>query len=235
MCLVMYSMLTGSSTVRRWDWHSTRALSIRIRPSAVRPGRQWSSSTACQSRRPGSHEWDPIHPPANATQTWSSSNATLRTVRGSCSCSADFFSTPRTTTLAPRTPTCEAAGGRVSAPDRRGHAVRGDALHRFPAAQPREHSRPRAKRDISYQGALEILLARATHLKQLKGEGAVTAVPLQSVSHRCSRPRQAYVAVRREDRQRCTFVASQPLLVREAQWQSTTLDTHLDHSFWTWW
>lgn len=35
--LVMYSTVTGSSTVRRCDWHSTRALSIRMRPSAVRP------------------------------------------------------------------------------------------------------------------------------------------------------------------------------------------------------
>lgn len=38
MYLVMYSTVVGSSTVRRCDWHSTRALSIRIRPSAVRPG-----------------------------------------------------------------------------------------------------------------------------------------------------------------------------------------------------
>lgn len=38
ICLVMYSTVTGSSTVRRWLWHSTLALSIRTRPSAVRPG-----------------------------------------------------------------------------------------------------------------------------------------------------------------------------------------------------
>lgn len=43
--------------------------------------------------------------PANARQTWSSSIATLRTVRGSCNWRTDFFSTPRTTTSLPRTPT----------------------------------------------------------------------------------------------------------------------------------
>lgn len=37
ICLVMYSIVTGSSTVRRCDWHSIRALSMRIRASAVRP------------------------------------------------------------------------------------------------------------------------------------------------------------------------------------------------------
>lgn len=36
---------------------------------------------------------------------WSSSIATLRTVRGSWSCSVDFFSTPSTTHDLPRTPT----------------------------------------------------------------------------------------------------------------------------------
>lgn len=37
MWRVMYSTVTGSSTVRRWDWHSMRARSIRMRASAVRP------------------------------------------------------------------------------------------------------------------------------------------------------------------------------------------------------
>ena len=37
ICLVMYSTVTGSSTVRRWLWHSIRALSINTRPSAVNP------------------------------------------------------------------------------------------------------------------------------------------------------------------------------------------------------
>ncbi len=44
--------------------------------------------------------------PAKARQTWSSSIATFRTVRGSCSWRTDFFSTPSTTTSFPRTPTC---------------------------------------------------------------------------------------------------------------------------------
>ena len=33
----MYSTVTGSSTVSRWLWHSTRALLMTIRASAVRP------------------------------------------------------------------------------------------------------------------------------------------------------------------------------------------------------
>ena len=37
ICLVIYSTVTGSSTVSRWLWHSTRALSMRTRPSALRP------------------------------------------------------------------------------------------------------------------------------------------------------------------------------------------------------
>ena len=35
--LVIYSRVTGSSTVNLWLWHSTRALSIRILASAVKP------------------------------------------------------------------------------------------------------------------------------------------------------------------------------------------------------
>lgn len=38
MWRVMYSTVTGSSTVRRCDWHSMRARSIRMRASAVKPG-----------------------------------------------------------------------------------------------------------------------------------------------------------------------------------------------------
>lgn len=49
--------------------------------------------------------------PANARQMWSSSITTLRTVRGSCSCRTDFFSTPKTTTSLPRTPTCNVVSG----------------------------------------------------------------------------------------------------------------------------
>ena len=37
--LVMYSKVTGSSTVSLWDWHSTRTCLINTRASAVRPGR----------------------------------------------------------------------------------------------------------------------------------------------------------------------------------------------------
>lgn len=40
MWRVMYSTETGSSTVRRWDWHSIRARSMRMRASAVRPARR---------------------------------------------------------------------------------------------------------------------------------------------------------------------------------------------------
>ena len=43
--------------------------------------------------------------PAKAKQMWSSNMATFRTVRGSCNWRTDFFSTPRTTTSCPRTPT----------------------------------------------------------------------------------------------------------------------------------
>ena len=37
---VMYSTETGSSTVSLWLWHSMRALSMRTRPSAVRPAHE---------------------------------------------------------------------------------------------------------------------------------------------------------------------------------------------------
>ena len=99
ICRVMYSMVTGSSTVSRWLWHSIRALSMSTRPSAVRPG---EIRIVSQPER-----YVHQHAPAKARQTWSSSITTFRTVRGSCSCRTDFFSTPRTTTFSPRTPTLQ--------------------------------------------------------------------------------------------------------------------------------
>lgn len=80
--LVMYSMVTGSSTVRRWDWASSRALSIRIRASAFNP--------------------------AKARQTWSSTRAIFEGVmRVSWSLRAERFSQPRTTMSFPLTPTAQ--------------------------------------------------------------------------------------------------------------------------------
>lgn len=99
ICLVIYSTVTGSSTVKRWLWHSIRALSINTRPSAVRPRNLYQYSRLRNK--------DVCHTPANARQTWSSSMTTLRTVRGSWSCKIDFFSTPKTTTSFPRTPTAQ--------------------------------------------------------------------------------------------------------------------------------
>ena len=77
--LVMYSSVTGSSTVSLCDWHSTLLLLMRILASAVSP--------------------------ANAIMTWSSSRQIFCTVRSSCSFATAFFSTPSTTTPGPRTPT----------------------------------------------------------------------------------------------------------------------------------
>jgi hypothetical protein len=51
MCLVMYSMVTGSSTVSRWLWHSIRALSIKIRASAVRPSQDGGTLSQPQCER----------------------------------------------------------------------------------------------------------------------------------------------------------------------------------------
>ena len=39
--LVMYSNVTGSSTVSLWLWHSTRARFTRILASAVKPDKKW--------------------------------------------------------------------------------------------------------------------------------------------------------------------------------------------------
>lgn len=75
----MYSSVTGSSTLSLWLWHSTWARLIKIRASAVKP--------------------------AKAITTWLSNKQIFRTVRSSCNLATDFFSTPSTTTLAPRTPT----------------------------------------------------------------------------------------------------------------------------------
>lgn len=77
--LVIYSNVTGSSTVNLWLWHSICARLINTLASAVRP--------------------------AKAITTWSSRRHILRTVRSSCSLATDFFSTPSTTTSDPRTPT----------------------------------------------------------------------------------------------------------------------------------
>ena len=79
MYLVMYSRVTGSSTVSLWDWHSILALLIKIRASAVNP--------------------------AKAITTWSSRRQILRTVLSSCSLATDFFSTPKITKFLPLTPT----------------------------------------------------------------------------------------------------------------------------------
>lgn len=79
ICLVMYSRVTGSSTVSLCDWHSILDLSIRIRASAVSP--------------------------AKAITTWSSSRHILRTVLSSWSLATDFFSTPRTMRSFPLMPT----------------------------------------------------------------------------------------------------------------------------------
>ncbi len=77
--LVMYSMETGSSTVKRCDWHSILARFTKTRASAVNP--------------------------AKARATWSSNIMIFLTVRGSWSFWTVFFSTPKTTTSFPRTPT----------------------------------------------------------------------------------------------------------------------------------
>jgi len=82
MYFVMYSIVTGSSTVRRCDCASNRALSTRMRASAFRP--------------------------AKARQTWESTNEILEGVmRVSCSFMAERFSHPRTTMSLPLTPTAQ--------------------------------------------------------------------------------------------------------------------------------
>lgn len=88
---MIYSNVTGSSTLSLWLWHSTCARLIRIRASAVKP--------------------------ANAITTWLSSRQIFRTVRSSCSLATDFFSTPKTTTFAPRTPTFSAEEMQIKMPE----------------------------------------------------------------------------------------------------------------------
>ncbi len=112
MCRVMYSIETGSSTVNRWDWHSILALSIRTLASAVNP--------------------------AAAKQTWESKTAIFRTVRGSWSFKVDFFSTPRTTTSWPRTPTWwQIQSFRILAVSQctNSQSKKKSSRHRFPCAQ----------------------------------------------------------------------------------------------------
>jgi hypothetical protein len=84
--LVMYSMDAGSSTVSLWDCASNRALSTRMRASALRP--------------------------AKARQTWVSRSWILDgVIRVSCSFMADRFSHPSTTTSLPLTPTAQVPVG----------------------------------------------------------------------------------------------------------------------------
>ena len=80
--LVMYSIVTGSSTVRRCDCASTRALSTSMRASAFRPAK---ARQTCVSTRP---IFDGV-------------------IRVSCNFIADRFSHPRTTMSFPLTPTAQ--------------------------------------------------------------------------------------------------------------------------------
>ena len=85
MYFVMYSIDTGSSTVNRWDCASRRALSTRIRASALRP--------------------------AKARHTWLSTREILEgVILVSCSFIALLFSHPRTTMPSPLTPTAHVPG-----------------------------------------------------------------------------------------------------------------------------
>lgn len=77
---VIYSMVTGSSTVNRWDWASNLALSTKIRASALSPAK-------------ARHTWVSIRPIFEGV------------IRVSCSFIADRFSQPRTTMSLPLTPT----------------------------------------------------------------------------------------------------------------------------------
>lgn len=80
--LVIYSIETGSSTVRRCDCASNLALSMRILASAFRP--------------------------AKARQTWVSTSPIFEgVIRVSWSFIADLFSHPKTTISFPFTPTAQ--------------------------------------------------------------------------------------------------------------------------------
>ena len=80
--LVMYSIVTGSSTVRRCDCASNRALSTSMRASAFRPAK---ARQTCVSTRP----------------------IFEGVMRVSCSFIADRFSQPNTTIFFPLTPTAQ--------------------------------------------------------------------------------------------------------------------------------
>ena len=82
---VMYSIVTGSSTVRRCDCASNRALSTSMRASAFRPAK---ARQTCVSTRP----------------------IFEGVIRVSCSFIADRFSHPSTTIPFPLTPTAQVPG-----------------------------------------------------------------------------------------------------------------------------
>lgn len=133
----MYSTVTGSSTVSLWLWHSTRALFITMRASAVKPVKY-----SKRRRRYTLHDtidclnevqktdwlsvWNKTRAslshssvccfevPANAIQTCSSRAHILRTVLSSCNFATDFFSTPRTTMSLPLIPTCKGKQNKLS-------------------------------------------------------------------------------------------------------------------------
>lgn len=84
--LVMYSTVTGSSRFRRCDWASIRALSTRMRASALRPAK---ARHTCVSTRP---ILDGV-------------------MRVSWSFIAERFSQPSTTTSWPLTPTAQVPAG----------------------------------------------------------------------------------------------------------------------------
>ena len=100
--LVMYSNVTGSSTVSLWLWHSTRARFTRILASAVKPDKKWRKILK-EGQIVDFFRNTPL--PAKAMTTWSSSEQIFLTVLGSWSLATAFLSTPRTTMFLPRTPT----------------------------------------------------------------------------------------------------------------------------------
>ena len=121
--LVIYSNVTGSSTVSLWLWHSILARLIRILASAVSP--EWTCSIRSQGKRSlkmsfleSGRKWvfifvylDSIKNikllPAKAKHTWLSSKHIFLTVLGSWSLGTAFLSTANTTKSLPRTPTYE--------------------------------------------------------------------------------------------------------------------------------
>lgn len=85
----MYSTVTGSSTVSRWLWHSTRALLMTILASAVRPAVTADSATVpvALARRHGSHEQAALGPPEAAPPTPTLPKSTGRTETSACQAS----------------------------------------------------------------------------------------------------------------------------------------------------